>query len=71
MLLLKLQKQKRNPLLKQQNWQTVHTESEPRELHRVDLKKNRNKYLFVRVRRSPGVQNEPFSLAKILVYGRK
>ena len=54
-----------------QNWQTVHTESEPRDMHRVDLRKNRNKYLFVRVRRSPDVLNEPFSLAKILVYGRK
>ena len=54
-----------------QNWQTVHTESEPRDMLRVDLRKNRNKYLFVRVRRSPDVLNEPFSLAKILVYGRK
>ena len=54
-----------------QNWQTVYTESDARETYRIDLTKNKSKYLFVRVRRSPDVQNEPFSLAKIIVYGRK
>lgn len=54
-----------------QNWQTVLTESDARETYRVDLTKNRHKYLCVRVRRSPDAEKEePFSLAKILVYGR-
>ena len=54
-----------------QNWQTVASEATASETYRVDLVKNRSKYLCIRVRRSPDVQNETFSLAKILVYGRK
>ena len=54
-----------------QNWQTVFSAATASETYRVDLVKNKSKYLCIRVRRSPDVQNEPFSLAKILVYGRK
>lgn len=54
-----------------QNWQTVFSETEPKETYRVDLKKNKGRSLFVRVRRAPEAQNEPFSLAKILIYGKK
>ena len=54
-----------------QNWQTVFSSATASETYRVDLVKNRSKYLCIRVRRSPDVQNKTFCLAKILVYGRK
>jgi len=54
-----------------QNWQTVFSETEAKETYRVDLSKNKCRSLCVRVRRAPEAQNEPFSLAKILIYGKK
>ena len=55
-----------------QNWQPVFVDDMPRETYRVDMRDNKNRYLCVRVRRTPGVQEkpEPFHLAKILVYGK-
>lgn len=52
-------------------WKTVFEDATVRDVYRVDLTANAERSRRVRVRRKPGVKEEPLHFTKILVYGDK
>lgn len=53
------------------DWRVVHTESEAKDIYRIDLAKEAPRAVHVRARRKPGAANNFFPLDKFLIYGRK